>query len=107
MAMLQFEPTRISRPLLREVSLAAFLRRLLSRAKPSHVKPWYSLNEQLLRDIGKSAVDAEIAKLQEAHGVSEIFSLGSPHSAVVPFSPAGELARALAIDIGIDTCMTE
>jgi hypothetical protein len=51
-------------------------------------------------------VDAEIAKLQ-AHGVSEIFCLGSPHSAVVPLSPARELTRALAIDIGIDSCMTE
>jgi hypothetical protein len=71
MAMLQFERTRISRPVMREVSLASFLRGLLSRATPSHLKPWYSLNEQLLRDIGKSVVDAEIAKLQ-AHGVSEI-----------------------------------
>ena len=37
-------------------------------ARPARTMHWRSLNERLLRDIGKSPVDAEIARLQARLG---------------------------------------
>jgi hypothetical protein len=36
--------------------------------RPAHDTHWRSLNERLLRDIGKSPIDAEIARLQARLG---------------------------------------
>jgi hypothetical protein len=91
MAFLPFERARISRPFTRELSLTAVLRKLLLRGRPTYVVPWYSLNERLLRDIGKSVVDAEIAKLQAQFGVSETAYWDPNRSDVAPLLPAREV----------------
>jgi hypothetical protein len=35
-------------------------------------RPWYTLDERLLRDIGMTVVDAEIARLKSRMGAAEI-----------------------------------
>jgi len=55
--------------------LATSLRALGARtaAGARHAAPWYSLDERLLRDMGKSPLDAELALHQNGKAASEEF----------------------------------
>ena len=71
MAVIQIEQRRTSGLFTQGVQLTAILDRLLALVQPSFDVPWYLLNEHLLRDIGKSPCEREVAKLQARFGISE------------------------------------
>jgi hypothetical protein len=72
MTVIQIEQRRISGAFRQGVvQLTEIVGSLLALAQPSFGVPWYLLNEHLLRDIGKSPCERDIAKLQARFGISD------------------------------------
>jgi hypothetical protein len=72
MTMIEIDRARTQDIACRRTPLTSWLRRLIAATMPHHEVSWQTLNERLLRDIGKSTADAELAKLQDRFGVTDI-----------------------------------
>jgi len=78
MTMLQIDRSQASGAFGHPFALIATLQKMLASVSSSD-ETWHSLNEHLLRDIGRSSTDAEIARITAGLGASAwIFSSRTP-----------------------------
>jgi hypothetical protein len=70
MTMVQIDRSQPSGAFGHQLAVIATLRKMLASVSSSSGETWHGLNEHLLRDIGRSPTDAEIARITAGLGVS-------------------------------------
>ena len=72
MTMIQVESACIPSIRKQRAPVISTLRQFLAHLLPEDRARWDLLNERLLRDVGRTSLDAEISRLQDRWGVSDI-----------------------------------